>query len=207
MVKITAQSVDGGYTAVCEVTITEVVIPEIDFNGPDAVLTFPKVEEATSYEVRVYRNEDSGHKRIATYVIDAEGNIITELRAVSLQGSSGEILVPLKNLDIDGVYTIEIQVLNGLDIIDTYTVETISNPVSNEYLSVSGSRVIYQNGTLSLEHLDGYHFYLMTMEGKILRTFIARVPHELYPISLPSGNYLLTGEKDGDRKVFKFRIN
>ena len=207
VVKITAQSVDGGYTAVCEVTITEVVIPEIDFNGPDAVLTFPKVEEATSYKVRVYRNEDSGHKRIATYVIDAEGNIITELRAVSLQGSSGEILVPLKNLDIDGVYTIEIQVLNGLDIIDTYTVETISNPVSNEYLSVSGSRVIYQNGTLSLEHLDGYHFYLMTMEGKILRTFIARVPHELYPISLPSGNYLLTGEKDGDRKVFKFRIN
>ncbi len=182
-------------------------IPEIDFNGLDAVLTFPKVEEATSYEVRVYRNEDSGHKRIATYVIDAEGNIITELRAVSLQGSSGKILVPLKNLDIDGVYTIEIQVLNGLDIIDTYTVEKISNPVSNEYLSASGSRVIYQNGTLSLEHLDGYHFYLMTMEGKILRTFIARVPHELYPISLPSGNYLLTGEKDGDRKVFKFRIN
>ena len=207
VVKITAQSVDGGYTAVCEVTITEVVIPEIDFNGLDAVLTFPKVEEATSYEVRVYRNEDSGHKRIATYVIDAEGNIITELRAVSLQGSSGTILVPLKNLDIDGVYTIEIQVLNGLDIIDTYTVEKISNPVSNEYLSASGSRVIYQNGTLSLEHLDGYHFYLMTMEGKILRTFIARVPHELYPISLPPGNYLLTGEKDGGRKVFKFRIN
>ena len=28
VVKITAQSVDGGYTAVCEVTITEVVIPE-----------------------------------------------------------------------------------------------------------------------------------------------------------------------------------
>lgn len=126
---------------------------------------------------------------------------------MSLQGSSGKILVPLKNLDIDGVYTIEIQVLNGLDIIDTYTVEKISNPVSNEYLSASGSRVIYQNGTLSLEHLDGYHFYLMTMEGKILRTFITRVPHKLYPISLPSGNYLLTGEKDGDRKVFKFRIN
>ena len=74
---------------------------------------------------------------------------------MSLQGSSGEILVPLKNLDIDGVYTIEIQVLNGLDIIDTYTVETISNPVSNEYLSVSGSRVIYQDGPVSLVHLDG----------------------------------------------------
>ena len=79
--------------------------------------------------------------------------------------------------------------LNGLDIIDTYTVEKISNPVSNEYLSASGSRVIYQNGTLSLEHLDGYHFYLMTMEGKILRTFIARVPHELRH-NLPYQNYL-----------------
>ena len=79
VVKITAQSVDGGYTAVCEVTVTEVVIPEIDFNGPDAVLTFPKVEEATSYEVRVYRYENGSYKKIGTYVADAEGNIITEL--------------------------------------------------------------------------------------------------------------------------------
>lgn len=56
--------------------------------------------------------------------------------------------------------------MNGLDIIDTYRVEKISNPVSNEYLSVNVSRVFYQNGTLFLENLEGYRFYLATMSGK-----------------------------------------
>ena len=189
VVKITARSVDGGYTAVCEVTVTETVTPEIDFEGTGAVISFPKVEEATSYEVRVYRYENGSYKKIGTYVADAEGNIITELLTKGLRATSGTISVPLKNLGRDDAYRIEIQVMNGLDVIDTYMVEKISNPVSNEYLSASGSRVIYQNGTLSLEHLDGYHFYLMTMEGKILRTFIARVPHELRH-NLPYPNYL-----------------
>ena len=63
VVKITAQSVDGGYTAVCEVTVTETVTPEIDFEGTGAVISFPKVEEATSYEVRVYRYENGSYKK------------------------------------------------------------------------------------------------------------------------------------------------
>ena len=42
VVKITAQSVDGGYTTVCEVTVTETVTPEIDFEGTGAVISFPK---------------------------------------------------------------------------------------------------------------------------------------------------------------------
>ena len=205
-VKITAQSIDGGYIAVCEVVVTEAVVPKIDFWGTDAILSFPKVEEATSYEVRVYKYENNSYKRIATYVADAEGNIITELGTKNFRSTLDQISVPLKNLDIDGVYTVEIQVMNGLDIIDTYRVEKISNPVSNEYLSVNVSRVFYQNGTLFLENLEGYRFYLATMSGKILKSFAPQVPHELYPVSLPSGIYLLTGEKDGDRKIFKVHI-
>ena len=206
VVKITARSVDGGYTAVCEVTVTETVTPEIDFEGTGAVISFPKVEEATSYEVRVYRYENGSYKKIGTYVADAEGNIITELLTKGLRATSGTISVPLKNLGRDDAYRIEIQVMNGLDVIDTYMVEKASDPVSNETMAPVIPKVSYQNGALRFEHLAGYQIYLMQINGKILERFVIQVREELHSISLPSGNYLLIGEKDGDKKIFKIHI-
>ena len=206
VVKITARSVDGGYTAVCEVTVTETVTPEIDFEGTGAVISFPKVEEATSYEVRVYRYENGSYKKIGTYVADAEGNIITELLTKGLRATSGTISVPLKNLGRDDAYRIEIQVMNGLDVIDTYMVEKSSDPVSNETMAPVIPKVSYQNGALRFEHLAGYQIYLMQINGKILERFVIHVREELHSISLPSGNYLLIGEKDGDKKIFKIHI-
>lgn len=206
VVKITAQSVDGGYTTVCEVTVTETVTPEIDFEGTGAVISFPKVEEATSYEVRVYRYENGNYKKIGTYVADAEGNIITELLTKGLRATSGKVSVPLKNLGKDDAYRIEIQVMNGLDVIDTYMVEKSSDPVSNETMVPVIPKVSYQNGALRFEHLAGYQIYLMQINGKMLERFVIQVREELHPISLPSGNYLLIGEKDGDKKTFKIHI-
>ena len=206
VVKITARSVDGGYTAVCEVTVTETVTPEIDFEGTGAVLSFAKVEEATSDEVRVYSYENGSYKKIGTYVADAEGNIITELLTKGLRATSGTISVPLKNLGRDDAYRIEIQVMNGLDVIDTYMVEKSSDPVSNETMAPVIPKVSYQNGALRFEHLAGYQIYLMQINGKMLERFVIQVREELHPISLPSGNYLLIGEKDGDKKTFKIHI-
>ena len=206
VLKITAQSVDGGYTTVCEVTVTETVTPEIDFEGTGAVISFPKVEEATSYEVRVYRYENGNYKKIGTYVADAEGNIITELLTKGLRATSGKVSVPLKNLGKDDAYRIEIQVMNGLDVIDTYMVEKSSDPVSNETMVPVIPKVSYQNGALRFEHLAGYQIYLMQINGKMLERFVIQVREELHPISLPSGNYLLIGEKDGDKKTFKIHI-
>ena len=175
VVKITAQSVDGGYTAVCKVTVTETVTPEIDFEGTGAVISFPKVEEATSYEVRVYRYENGSYKKIGTYVADAEGNIITELLTKGLRATSGTISVPLKNLGRDDAYRIEIQVMNGLDVIDTYMVEKSSDPVSNETMAPVIPKVSYQNGALRFEHLAGYQIYLMQINGKMLERFVIQV--------------------------------
>ena len=175
VVKITARSVDGGYTAVCEVTVTETVTPEIDFEGTGAVISFPKVEEATSYEVRVYRYENGNYKKIGTYVADAEGNIITELLTKGLRATSGTISVPLKNLGRDDAYRIEIQVMNGLDVIDTYMVEKSSDPVSNETMAPVIPKVSYQNGALRFEHLAGYQIYLMQINGKMLERFVIQV--------------------------------
>ena len=175
VVKITARSVDGGYTAVCEVTVTETVTPEIDFEGTGAVISFPKVEEATSYEVRVYRYENGSYKKIGTYVADADGNIITELLTKGLRATSGTISVPLKNLGRDDAYRIEIQVMNGLDVIDTYMVEKSSDPVSNETMAPVIPKVSYQNGALRFEHLAGYQIYLMQINGKILERFVIQV--------------------------------
>ncbi|CUP15894.1 Uncharacterized protein conserved in bacteria [Parabacteroides distasonis] len=179
VVKITAQSVDGGYTAVCEVTVTETVTPEIDFEGTGAVISFPKVEEATSYEVRVYRYENGSYKKIGTYVADAEGNIITELLTKGLRATSGTISVPLKHLGKDDAYRIEIQVMNGLDVIDTYMVEKSSDPVSNETMAPVIPKVSYQNGALRFEYLAGYQIYLMQINGKMLECFVIQVREEL----------------------------
>ena len=189
VVKITAQSVDGGYTAVCEVTVTETVTPEIDFEGTGAVISFPKVEEATSYEVRVYRYENGSYKKIGTYVADAEGNIITELLTKGLRATSGTISVPLKNLGRDDAYRIEIQVMNGLDVIDTYMVEKSSDPVSNETMAPVIPKVSYQNGALRFEHLAGYQIYLMQINGKMLERFVIQV-REVLSHDLPDQSFI-----------------
>ena len=189
VVKITARSVDGGYTAVCEVTVTETVTPEIDFEGTGAVISFPKVEEATSYEVRVYRYENGSYKKIGTYVADAEGNIITELLTKGLRATSGTISVPLKNLGRDDAYRIEIQVMNGLDVIDTYMVEKSSDPVSNETMAPVIPKVSYQNGALRFEHLAGYQIYLMQINGKMLERFVIQV-REVLSHDLPDQSFI-----------------
>ena len=189
VVKITAQSVDGGYTTVCEVTVTETVTPEIDFEGTGAVISFPKVEEATSYEVRVYRYENGNYKKIGTYVADAEGNIITELLTKGLRATSGKVSVPLKNLGKDDAYRIEIQVMNGLDVIDTYMVEKSSDPVSNETMVPVIPKVSYQNGALRFEHLAGYQIYLMQINGKMLERFVIQV-REILSHDLPDQSFI-----------------
>ena len=189
VVKITAQSVDGGYTTVCEVTVTETVTPEIDFEGTGAVISFPKVEEATSYEVRVYRYENGNYKKIGTYVADAEGNIITELLTKGLRATSGKVSVPLKNLGKDDAYRIEIQVMNGLDVIDTYMVEKSSDPVSNETMVPVIPKVSYQNGALRFEHLAGYQIYLMQINGKMLERFVIQV-REVLSHDLPDQSFI-----------------
>ena len=189
VVKITAQSVDGGYTTVCEVTVTETVTPEIDFEGTGAVISFPKVEEATSYEVRVYRYENGNYKKIGTYVADAEGNIITELLTKGLRATSGKVSVPLKNLGKDDAYRIETQVMNGLDVIDTYMVEKSSDPVSNETMVPVIPKVSYQNGALRFEHLAGYQIYLMQINGKMLERFVIQV-REVLSHDLPDQSFI-----------------
>ncbi|EFK64833.1 hypothetical protein HMPREF9008_03617 [Parabacteroides sp. 20_3] len=170
-------------------TVTETVTPEIDFEGTGAVISFPKVEEATSYEVRVYRYENGNYKKIGTYVADAEGNIITELLTKGLRATSGKVSVPLKNLGKDDAYRIEIQVMNGLDVIDTYMVEKSSDPVSNETMVPVIPKVSYQNGALRFEHLAGYQIYLMQINGKMLERFVIQV-REVLSHDLPDQSFI-----------------
>ena len=56
VVTITVTTDDGGYTATCEVTVTDPDLdkPVVEAADSTATLTFPKVPEATFYEVSVY---------------------------------------------------------------------------------------------------------------------------------------------------------
>lgn len=182
------------------------VEPEINFDSATSELSFSKVEGATSYEIRIYKYENDSYKKIATYVTDKEGNILNELIVKSADVASDKIHVPLKKLEEGEMYAIEVQALDGLEVIDTFRIERISIPVGNGQLSSATSQVYYQDGVLRFEQLSGYHFYLSTVSGKILRDFTVQSPSEYHTLSLPAGIYLLIGEKDGGRKSFKMHI-
>lgn len=206
MAKITVKTTDGGYTAVCEVTVTEKVTPEIKFEGTTALLSFPKVEEATSYEVCIYKYENGNYTKTATYVADAAGNIVAELGTKSLLPSTGIITIPLKNMDDKSDYAIEIQVMKGLDVIDTYRVERNSGSVDNDKVTTPGRRIYYTNATLHIENMEDFQLQLFSISGKQLKNFTVATANEAYPLSLPTGLYIVAGENNKEKVSFKIQV-
>lgn len=203
--RITVTTTRGNHSAYCDITITETVVPELTFDGSAATLSFPKVTEATSYEVRVYHLKSNKPILKATYVTDADGNIITELRTGAQLLSTESISVTLKNMDRTAVYSIEIRVLKGLDIIDTYYADN-SSSVSNETIVPDNRRGFYTDNALHLVNLTGYHLYLFNMNGQLKETLKVMSPTETHSLPLSPGFYILTGKNGTDRVNFKFQV-
>lgn len=203
--RITVTTTSGNRTAYCDVTITETVVPEFTLDGATATLSFPKVAEATSYEIRVYHLKNNKPTLKATYVTDAEGHIITELRTGAQPFSAEHISLTLKNMDPTAVYSIEIRVLKGLEIIDTYYASN-SSSVSNEAIVPDSRKAFYTDNVLHLVNLAGYHLYLFNMNGQLKETLKVMSPTETHPLSLSPGIYILTEKNGADHVNFKFQV-
>jgi hypothetical protein len=68
----------------------------------------------------------------------------------------------------------------------------------------SNAAVWYSNGTLRLRNLEGYNCSITSVSGQVLGNFTAASGEEIRPVSLPSGVYMLTAQKEGERLAFKF---
>ncbi|MDR1880022.1 MAG: Ig-like domain-containing protein [Tannerellaceae bacterium] len=76
----------------------------------------------------------------------------------------------------------------------------IASPTGTE------ARVRYAAGSLRLTNLDGYACTVITLSGQKRQSYRVTSPEETHPVRLTSGAYLLTAEKPGERKTFKFVV-
>lgn len=204
--KIIVKTEDGGYMAICNVTVVHKVVPEITYEENSTILSFPKVEEATSYEVRVFKYENGDCIKIGTYVADASGNIIAELKANQLISTIDLISIRLNNIDHNIKHKIEIQVMKGLETIETYNVESNSSSVSNEFISTPMPKVYFANGTLYVSNLKDFTLKMFSITGIPVRSFNIHSSNEQYPLSISKGLYIISAEKEKERISFKMKI-
>lgn len=205
--RISVTTASGNHTASCDVTVAEPVVPELTYNGSAVVLSFPKSAEATSYEIRVYQTKDNKPVLHSTYVTDANGNIVTELRMLAIRplSAAGLISVPLTKINPAGVYSLEIRVMKGLDIVDTYR-GSYAGTVGNDLVTSDNRRAFYANKTLHLVDLAGYRLYLFDISGRLKETLQVINPTEAHPLSLSPGVYILAGKSSNGNVSIKFQV-
>jgi uncharacterized protein YjdB len=79
----------------------------------------------------------------------------------------------------------------------------VTTATANDDLPGRRSQVYYAGGVLHLVRLEGYDCTLVAAGGQRLATFRPASPDEQRPCHLAPGFYLLTAQKQGERKVFK----
>lgn len=205
---------DGGHTATCKVTVTnpDLEKPVIEAKDSTATLTFPKVEEATMYEVSVYKYVNQVPVLFDVYTTDAEGNILTGLKSNLRSGSSAHITISLQQLNRNTEYIVKITAVKEKDgkteTLATFSSEpfTTSDTVGNEQIDLSKCAVSYANQHLHLANLEQFTCYVITMSGNIQKIFNIASPEEKYPLYLPNGVYIITATKDNMRISQKIQV-
>lgn len=204
--RITVTTYSGNRKAYADVTVVEAVVPGLTFNGSNAILSFPRTPEATSYEIRLYKQTGSEQMLATTYVTDSDGRIINRIDGKTLRAAADQLAVTLTDLEPNTAYRIEIKVMKDLEILDTYYTYTESVPTANETISAPGARAYYAGQTLYLEHMAGYRVHLFTLLGEVKQTFDVSDAAESHLLMLPDGIYLVAGEKEGRKISFKIQI-
>ena len=215
VVTITVTTDDGGYTATCEVTVTDPDLdkPVVEAADSTATLTFPKVPEATFYEVSVYKYVNEVPVLFGVYTMDADGNILTSLRSDLRLGTPDKIAISLRDLDEDSDYIVKITAVKEKDgkkeVVGTFYSEpfsTSSGTVSNETIGAGEARIYYYAGYLHLNNLEGYRCYIVGFNGTVLDAFEVTDLNESRLMSFSKGSYIITAINGNDRITRKFVI-
>lgn len=204
---ITVTTDEGGYTATCEVTVIDPNLenPVVEVKDSTAILTFPKVPEATFYEVFIYKYVNGIPVLFGVYTVDAEGNILTGLMSELRSGEQEKIKVSIPELDGSSEYIVKVTAIKEGDgrqeILGTFYSEpfSTSGPVGNEAIGVGEAMIYYYEGRLHLNNLEGYSCYIVNMNGAILDLFKISGINESHPIQYSRGAYIIVVVKDNDR--------
>lgn len=204
---ITVTTDDGGYTSTCEVTVIDPDLekPVVEVKDSMAILTFPKVPEATFYEISVYKYVNEVPVLFGVYTVDGEGNILTGLMSELRSDSQEKFKVSIPELDGNSEYIVKVTAIKGengkQEILGTFYSEpfTTSGTVENEKIGTTEVAIYYHDRQLYLNNLTGYYCYIISLNGAILDIFEVTGANETHLISYSRGAYIVTLIKDDDR--------
>jgi uncharacterized protein YjdB len=205
---ITAQ-LAGGAFATCNITVRDVPAEaEITDIGTDkATLLFPRFSGMAYYLVHLFEVSEGVRQPVVACKMSPDGTIIDIIR---LRSTSSVRLV-FEELKSSTQYEVDIDVVRDISgVAETVSVLHVSfttlSPTGVENVFDTRTNVWYANGMLRMENLDGYTCTVMSMSGQHTHLFRVVLPDESRRIQLYRGVYILSAQKDGERKVFKFIV-
>ncbi|MDR1981532.1 MAG: Ig-like domain-containing protein [Tannerellaceae bacterium] len=203
-------SLPDGTSASCRVTVRDLPIaPEVDDVKSDEVtLSFPKLSGTSYYMVHLYEVAGGERTPVVALQVNPEGTVISETR---LRASDNTIHLTLKDLKAASHYEADIDVVREIDgkaevVSVLHASFTTGSPTGIDSPTGNQAKVYYENGSLRLVNLEGYTCRVVTLSGQRLQSYRVTLPEEMHHIRLSSGVYILTAEKPGDRKTFKFVV-
>ena len=204
MARITVKTQDGGYTAECVITVNGNLEGEASFDPQKGILSFQKVANATSYEIRQYRLVSSEKVLEKTYVLDENGDMFSEFP--NLRSSSQDIDFQLSGLETGVEYLIEIQVMNGLDIVGSFEVDNVSIPTGIENVTFNRPLALFKDGGWVFRNLHGYADTVADSSGHIIARYHVNSTAEYHYLELSQGIYIVFGDNKDKKVSFKIII-
>jgi len=205
---ITVTTADGNHTASCTVNVVaEKIQPELSTPTESSIqISFPPVENASSYRIYLYGYDGNKEKLIATYYSDSEGNLYPGPRSMSAQAN--KVSITLNDLNTSTDYFAKIEALNGYteqaEIITSFQTAKFTTPVSNISIDKNGSYIEYYENTLYLMNMDGFKCSVISITGKVMEIFEVRSASMTRNMDLTAGVYILNAQKGNDRIIYKF---
>jgi hypothetical protein len=200
----------GTVSATCAVTVTaQVTQPAVSEVQPDAAqLAFPRADNASYYLVHIYELSPTGFVPFLTLKVTPDGRV-SLLRSTA--GSN--LIVPISYLSPATSYAVTVETVRETggkaEVIRT-EVTAFSTPALPSGLPAPDAETAlarYADGTLRLEHLDGYDCLLTSISGQRVQQFRVTAVSEQRPLALPPGLYILSAYNGIDKWVFKLVIS
>ena len=186
------------------------VVPKLEVSGTDIKIVFEQIDEATSYELSLYKYVGNEGILVRTYVTDAEGKITSELKSGSYNSSPKMLHFSFTDLDPKTAYAVKLVAIKESgkkkEELYTFTTKPISTTVGNMTMDDANRRAYYHQGKLYLKQMNGYRCSIVCMEGRIADVWEEKHDDATRIIRLPAGIYTFTAIKGHDRFSHKFVV-